>query len=65
VIFDYEKRYIEAYKDLGQWTKEGKLKYRFHVERGLEQCPQHLVNLFKGVNTGKMVVKISSDDSKL
>jgi NADPH-dependent curcumin reductase CurA len=33
---------------------EGKLKRRFHIEEGLEKCPEHLNHLFEGKNTGRM-----------
>lgn len=60
LVFDYASRYGEAQTELAQWLKEGKLKRRFHIEQGLEKCPKHLNGLFTGVNTGKMVVQISS-----
>lgn len=53
-MFDYASRYGEAQIELAQWLKEGKLKRRFHIEQGLENCPKHLNGLFTGVNTGKM-----------
>ncbi|KAG9051539.1 hypothetical protein FS837_004049 [Tulasnella sp. UAMH 9824] len=60
IVFDYVSRYEEARTELAQWLKEGKLKRRFHIEQGLENCPKHLNGLFAGVNTGKMVVQVSS-----
>ncbi|KAG8954424.1 hypothetical protein FRC04_011751 [Tulasnella sp. 424] len=58
IVFDYASRYGEAQRDLAQWLKEGKLKRRFHVEQGLENCPKHLNGIFTGVNTGKMYGRV-------
>ena len=48
-----------------QLIAEGKLKVRETEIQGLESCPQGLVGLFEGKNTGKLVVKLDSNDSKL
>jgi NADPH-dependent curcumin reductase CurA len=54
VVFDYRDRYAEGEADMAKWIKEGKLKRRYHIEEGLEHCPQHLGLLFSGGNTGKL-----------
>jgi len=63
IVFDYADRFGEAIRDIAQWMQEGKLKHKFHVGQGLETCPEHLKGLFKGVNTGKMVVRVSAEES--
>jgi len=59
IVFDYEKRYPEALRDLASWLKDGSLKRRFHVVEGLENAPAALPMLFAGGNTGKLVVKVA------
>jgi NADPH-dependent curcumin reductase CurA len=54
IVFNYEHEYEDARKTLGEWLAEGKLKRRFHIEEGLERCPEYLAYLFEGKNTGKM-----------
>jgi NADPH-dependent curcumin reductase CurA len=54
IVLDYKEKYADARKELGEWLAEGKLKRRFHIEEGLEKCPEHLNRLFEGKNTGKM-----------
>ena len=43
----------------GNWVKEGKLKYRESVAEGLANAPQAFIDMLKGKNFGKQVVKIN------
>jgi hypothetical protein len=61
VVFDYIKRYGEGVQDLAKWYNEGKLKFRTQVETGIENFPSVLLKLFKGENTGKLVLKLLDD----
>ena len=54
IVFNYEEQYKDAQRKIGEWLAEGKLKRRFHIEEGLEKCPEYLTHLFEGKNTGKM-----------
>jgi len=54
IVLDYKEKYGDAQKKLGEWLAEGKLNRRFHIEEGLEKCPEYLTHLFEGKNTGKM-----------
>jgi len=58
-IYDYEDRITEAYTNMSQWIKEGKLSYHEDIQEGLESMPQALNRLFEGKNVGKQLVKIS------
>eukprot|EP00898_Chlorokybus_atmophyticus_P001240 jgi/Chlat1/2116/Chrsp17S02710 len=49
----------KAMEELGQWVKEGKVKYRVQLEEGLENAPTALGKLFTGGNIGKLAVKVS------
>ncbi len=61
VVFDYVKRYGEGIRDLAKWHGEGKLKFRNHVETGIENFPATLLKLFTGENFGKLVLKLKED----
>lgn len=39
-----------AIRELGQWVKEGKIKYAEEVVEGLERAPEHLNMLFTGAS---------------
>jgi hypothetical protein len=55
---DYVPRLDEFYRDMGEWVASGKVKPRDTVFEGLETTPEAFLGLFKGANTGKMLVKL-------
>jgi NADPH-dependent curcumin reductase CurA len=59
VVFDYADRYAEAAREMAGWMQQGKLKSREDVVEGLETFPETLLKLFKGENTGKLVLKVA------
>jgi NADPH-dependent curcumin reductase len=59
VVFDYASRYGEAAREMGGWMAAGKLKSREDVVEGLASFPETLLKLFKGENTGKLVLKVA------
>jgi NADPH-dependent curcumin reductase CurA len=59
VIFDYAQRFPEALAQLADWLRSGELRSREHVVTGdIEQFPDALLKLFRGENTGKLVLAI-------
>ena len=58
VVFDYADRYALAAREMAGWMMEGKLKARSDVVEGFETFPETLLKLFKGENTGKLVLKV-------
>ena len=59
VIFDYARRYPEAVAQLGEWLRTGELHSREHVVQGdIERFPEVLLGLFRGENTGKLVLAL-------
>lgn len=64
VLFDYIPEYPLAIRELGQWVKEGKLKYAEEVVEGLERAPEYLNMLFTGANKGKLIVKLADEPAQ-
>jgi len=65
IVFDFASQYASARKELGQWLSEGKLQRKETIIKGgLKAAEQALVDLFKGVNTGKLLVEVKADDSQ-
>lgn len=60
ILFDYEKQYPEARKQLVQWILEGKLKGRETIVKGLARAPEAINQLFEGGNTGKLLVEVAA-----
>ena len=57
IVSNFEAQFGEGIKMLGQWVKEGKLKFTETIEHGFENLPTALLGLFSGDNTGKMIVE--------
>lgn len=56
IVFDFEDRYPEARKELSRWLEEGKLQRKETIIKGgLKAAEQALLDLYKGVNTGKSI----------
>jgi NADPH-dependent curcumin reductase CurA len=60
LVFDYVKQYGEALERMALWRNEGLLTTREEiVEGGLEDFQPTLMKLFRGENTGKLVLQIA------
>ena len=59
VVFDYANRYAEGAREMAGWMAAGKLKSREDIVEGLETFPDMLLKLFKGENTGKLILKVA------
>ena len=60
VVSDYGERYADGAAEMAGWLAAGKLKSREDIAEGLESFPDTLLRLFKGENTGKLVLKIAA-----
>jgi len=62
VIFDYADRYAEGVAQLAKWLHGGELRSREHVVAGdVNDFPETLLELFRGENTGKLVLALDRD----
>jgi NADPH-dependent curcumin reductase CurA len=48
-------RFVE---DMSAWVKSGRIKYQETVLDGFERAPEGLIGLFRGENTGKMLIRV-------
>jgi len=58
VVFDYADRYPVAAAALGKWLKEGKIRSKEDVVRGIENFVPALNMLFEGKNFGKLILQV-------
>lgn len=58
-VGNYSDRFNEGAAQLGQWFQEGKLKCRETIKEGFENIPIAFLDLFKGHNIGKLLVKVA------
>lgn len=57
IVFRFQDRYGEGIRQMAQWLREGRLKYREEVVEGFENMAKAFIGMLHGDNTGKMVVK--------
>ncbi|OWF37552.1 prostaglandin reductase 1-like [Mizuhopecten yessoensis] len=57
IIFNIREKWHIGEKQMAEWIKQGKLKYRETITDGFEHMPEAFLGLFEGKNTGKAVVK--------
>ena len=62
LVNDFEDRDPEAMAALTEWVTTGQLTYRENIVVGIENAPAAFVGLFTGENTGKQLVRVSSED---
>jgi NADPH-dependent curcumin reductase CurA len=61
VVSDYGDRYADGAREMAKWLVAGKLKSREDIATGLENFPDTLLRLFRGENTGKLVLEVAGD----
>ncbi|PPE67808.1 NADP-dependent oxidoreductase [Caldimonas caldifontis] len=63
VVFDYADRYPQAIAEMAGYLREGRMRSREDVVRGLDNFPKTLLKLFNGENFGKLVLQVADDDA--
>lgn len=58
IVFDYQPRMGEFYRDMGGWVRNGAVKSHETIVDGLEAMPDAFRGLFSGSNVGKMLVRL-------
>jgi NADPH-dependent curcumin reductase CurA len=64
IVSDHLNRLPAFLQDVGQWLREGRIKYREDVVEGLENAPGAFIGLLQGKNFGKMLVKVGEDPTR-
>ena len=59
VVFDFAARYREAIAAMAGWLKEGRLKTREDIVRGIDTFPETLLKLYRGENFGKLILEVA------
>ena len=58
IVSNYADKFPEAIQHLSGWLRDGKLTYQETIIEGFENIPEAFMGLFKGMNEGKMIVKV-------
>ncbi|MFO7571670.1 MAG: NADP-dependent oxidoreductase [Gaiellaceae bacterium] len=58
IISDHFDEFPEFLGKVGEWVRDGRLRYRETVVEGIENAPRAFMGLFTGENIGKMLVRV-------
>ena len=58
IVMDFQTENCKALEDLSKWFEAGQLKVFTEEYKGLDSAPLALINLLKGKNLGKTIIKI-------
>jgi len=61
IVSNHYDMLADFHRDMTQWAKEGKMKWRETIVDGVENAPKAFIGLFSGDNVGKMVVRVGPD----
>jgi NADPH-dependent curcumin reductase CurA len=59
IITDHYDRFRDFQGDVSGWLRDGHVKYRESVTEGIENAPRAFLELLKGGNFGKALVKVA------
>jgi NADPH-dependent curcumin reductase CurA len=58
IVIDHQHRTPDMIADVTTWLREGKLHHTETIVDGLPNAPAAFINLLRGTNTGKMIVRL-------
>lgn len=58
IVTDHGARVKDLIAEVAPAVRDGRIQFRETVREGLENAPQAFIDLLRGANTGKMVVKL-------
>jgi NADPH-dependent curcumin reductase len=59
IVTDFAQHYGPAMRQMGDWIRSGKLKYREDIVDGIDKAPRAFIGLLRGENFGKLLVKMA------
>jgi NADPH-dependent curcumin reductase CurA len=61
IVSDHSDRQPQFYADMAAWIADGRIKWQETITDGLENAPKAFLGLFRGENTGKMLVSLGQE----
>jgi NADPH-dependent curcumin reductase CurA len=58
IIIDHQDRLPAMIADVSVWLREGRLAHKETIVDGLDNAPDTFINLLRGANTGKMLIRL-------
>lgn len=64
IIFEHNDRFAPFEEEVSAMVRDGRLKYRETIAEGLDAAPEAFMQMLKGGNFGKQLVRISEDPTR-
>ena len=58
IQYDFAEQRPAFYREMDQWIRDGRVKYREDIVDGLKNAPAAFIGLLQGKNFGKLVVRV-------
>lgn len=65
LAFDHAPRFPAALRDLEEWIRAGRIRYREEILEGIEQAPGAIAGLYRGENLGKRLIRLASSSDPI
>jgi NADPH-dependent curcumin reductase CurA len=60
IVSDFAEQAPKFYRDVIDWLKQDRIKYREDIIEGLDAAPEAFMGLLQGKNFGKLIVQVAS-----
>jgi hypothetical protein len=62
IVTDFAAQQADFLRDVSDWLRSGRIKYKEDVVSGLENAPAAFIGMLKGKNFGKLLVQVSAEN---
>ncbi len=60
LVWDWRHQIQQFRRDVSQWLREGKLRFREDVADGIDAAPRAFIGMLAGANRGKQLVRVAA-----
>ena len=64
IVSDFANKFAPAMRQMGEWVRSGRIKYKEDIIEGIEKAPRAFIGLLRGENFGKLQVKLGADPER-
>lgn len=61
IVSDFAAHFDPARRQMADWIRSGRIKYREDIVEGIEKAPRAFIGLLRGENFGKLLVKTGAE----
>ena len=61
IVSDFVAKWPAALRQMGEWVRAGRIKYKEDIVQGLDKAPRAFIGLLRGENFGKLQVQLGPD----